>query len=74
MPKHTYFAPARDSKLLIMSLKSYSDAVLVPKSPGYQKLVLQIVICVQFGYFFPGLTSQTTEVYHISLRRYFGMY
>ena len=34
--KHTYFAPVRDSMLLITSLKSSSDAVVVPKSPGYQ--------------------------------------
>ena len=49
MSKHTYFALTRDSILLIMSLNSYSDAVLVPMSPGYQTLVPQIVIRVQFG-------------------------
>ena len=57
MSKHTYFAPIYDSILLTMRLKSSSDAVLVPKSPGYQTLVPQIVIRVKFGSFFPGLTS-----------------
>ena len=37
--KHTYFAPVRDSMLLITSLKSSSDAVVVPKSPGYHTFV-----------------------------------
>ena len=52
MSKHIYFAPDRDSILLITILKSSSDAVLVPTSPGYQALVPQIVICVQLGSFF----------------------
>ena len=62
MSKHTYFSPVRDSILLIMSLKSSSDSVLVRTSPGYQILVPQIVIFVQFGSFFLGITSQTNAV------------
>ena len=61
MSKHTYFDPVSDIILLIMILKSSSDAVLVPTSPGWQTFVPQIVICV-FGSFFTGLTSQTTEL------------
>ena len=32
--KHTYFSPVLESILLIMILKSSSDAVLVPTPPG----------------------------------------
>ena len=34
MSKHTYLAPALDNTLLIISLKSLSEAVFVPTSPG----------------------------------------
>ena len=34
LSKHTYFARVCDIMMVIMILKSYSDAVLVPMSPG----------------------------------------
>ena len=62
MSKHKYLAPDLDNILLIIGLNSSSEAVFVPTSTGEQTFLPQILIHVIFGSFFPGLTSQTTEV------------
>ena len=59
---HTKRAPLREMTLLIMILKSSSEAVGVPTSLVYQMRLPSMAICVRLGSFFCGRTLQNTEV------------
>ena len=67
MSKHTYLATFLDKTLLIISLKSFSDAVFVPTSPGQHTFFPQIVILVLFGYFSQSLLHKLLmcNIFHL---------